>query len=158
MEAAARPAEGGDVDIVIALAAAAIEELTPQRGGGIWSRLEARREPIRNGLEDAIDRPDECLIVGAIDETVVGYAAVRIRALHDGRDLADLTDLYVMPGAREVGIGEAMMDTALAWCVENDCVGIDSIALPGDRATKNFFETFGLVARAIRVHRRLTEP
>ena len=35
---------------------------------------------------------------------------------------------------------------------------MDSLALPGDRATKNFFETHGLVARAITVHRRLTDP
>jgi hypothetical protein len=34
-------------------------------------------------------------------------------------------------------------------------VGIEATALPGDRATKNFFETHGLVARALTVHRRL---
>jgi hypothetical protein len=35
---------------------------------------------------------------------------------------------------------------------------MDSLALPGDRATKNFFESFGLKARAIVVHRSLVEP
>ena len=33
--------------------------------------------------------------------------------------------------------------------------GIGSTVLPGDRASKNFFESFGLVARAIAVHRDL---
>ena len=33
--------------------------------------------------------------------------------------------------------------------------GIDGFALPGDRETKNFFERFGLTARAILVHRSL---
>jgi hypothetical protein len=32
---------------------------------------------------------------------------------------------------------------------------VDSLALPGDRHTKNFFEAFGLVARAIVVHKTL---
>jgi len=157
MEAAARPAERHDLDIVVALASSAIEELTALRGGPIWSRLEARPEPVRVGLEAAIEGAGEHVIVGTIDETVVGYAAVRVRALHDGQNLADLTDLYVIPDAREVGVGEAMMEAAVAWSVDRDCVGIDSIALPGDRATKNFFETFGLVARGIVVHRRIVD-
>jgi hypothetical protein len=34
-------------------------------------------------------------------------------------------------------------------------VGIDAVALPGMRETKNFFEAAGLVARAIVVHKAL---
>lgn len=34
-------------------------------------------------------------------------------------------------------------------------IGVDSLALPGDRGTKNFFESFGLKARAIVVHRAI---
>jgi len=34
-------------------------------------------------------------------------------------------------------------------------VAVQSTALPGDRATKNFFESQGMVARAILVHRWL---
>ena len=41
----------------------------------------------------------------------------------------------------------------IAWAHEAGAVGIDALALPGDRATKNFFETAGLTARAILVHR-----
>jgi hypothetical protein len=47
------------------------------------------------------------------------------------------------------------MDAIVAWAEAAGCVGIDSLALPGNRETKNFFETFGLVARAIVVHRPL---
>ena len=63
-------------------------------------------------------------------------------------------DLYVEPEARGVGVGEAMMDARPRLGGERGCVGVDALALPGNRATKNFFETFGLVARAIVVHRR----
>ena len=67
----------------------------------------------------------------------------------------EVSDLYTDPGARELGIGEAMMDELIGWCRQRGCFGVDSLALPGDRHTKNFFESFGLVARAIVVHRPL---
>ena len=66
-----------------------------------------------------------------------------------------IEDLYVEPPARGVGVGEALMNLILAWATEHGCFGVDSIALPGDRGTKNFFESFGLVARKIAVHRAL---
>ena len=81
---------------------------------------------------------------------------VRTDVLPDGGRLGVVTDLYTEPGARELGVGEVMMDALIAWCREQGCFGVDSLALPGDRHTKNFFESFGLVARAIVVHRSLT--
>ena len=47
------------------------------------------------------------------------------------------------------------MDAVLAWARERGCIGIDSLALPGNRDTKNFFETFGFTARLLVVHRKL---
>jgi hypothetical protein len=38
---------------------------------------------------------------------------------------------------------------------EAGCFGLDALVLPGNRATKNFFEASGLTARAIVVHRSL---
>ena len=80
---------------------------------------------------------------------------VRVDTLTDGGRLGVITDLYTMPGARGVGVGEAMMDHLIDWCTTQDCFGVDSVALPGDRHTKNFFESFGLVARALVVHRSI---
>jgi GNAT superfamily N-acetyltransferase len=62
-----------------------------------------------------------------------------------------------MPDARSVGVGEALMDLIVAWCEQRRCVGIDAHALPGNRATKNFFETFGFKARLLTVHRPLRD-
>jgi L-amino acid N-acyltransferase YncA len=63
--------------------------------------------------------------------------------------------IYVEPGARSVGVGEAILDLLIVEATERGAIGIEALALPGDRATKNFFETHGMVARAIIVHRRL---
>lgn len=151
----ARTATREDLPAVSALAEAAIDELAPTRGGAIWVRHQARQKPVDASLEAALDDPDSLVVVGTIDDAAVGYAVVRIDALRDGGQLAVLDDLYVDPEARGVGLGEAMMDAVLEWARGRRCIGIDSVALPGNRATKNFFETFGLVARAIVVHKSL---
>lgn len=155
MEVTTRLARVDDLEVVTALCEFGTEELRPHRGGAVWAQWEARPEPKGESIRATHDSPSSGLIVGTIDEAIVGYAAVDQVTLHDATQIGNVTDLYVLPDARGVGVGEAMMELLLTWCADNDCVGIESIALPGDRATKNFFETFGLVARALRVHRRL---
>ena len=74
--------------------------------------------------------------------------------------LGDSIRFEVMNGGvgGSVGVGEALIEAIISWCTERNCVGIDSMALPGNRATKNFFETFGFKARLLTVHKPLTEP
>ena len=141
------------------LARQAIAELTPNRGGSVWSRREAHAEPLDAVMDDAVAGTDPVrqAVVGTVDDTVVGYGLARFDTLHDGNLLAVVTDLYVDPEARAIGIGEAMMDLLVAEARRRGAIGIDALALPGDRHTKNFFETFGLSARAIVVHRSLVE-
>ena len=95
---------------------------------------------------------------GPLAETgsVVGYLYADTVPLADRpRPMAVIRELYVEPDGRDVGIGEALMDGVLAWAREQGCDGVDSFALPGNRALKNLFERYGLVARAILVHRPL---
>jgi GNAT superfamily N-acetyltransferase len=95
------------------------------------------------------------VLAATLDDVVMGYAAARRESLRDGAVMAVISDIYVEEGCRGIGLGEALMDEIVAWARREGCIGIDSIALPGNRETKNFFETFGLVARAIIVHRPL---
>lgn len=158
MEVSARPATIEDLPTVAGLAEEAIAELTPHRGGSVWSRHAAR--PIPAEASVAADIADEAahVVVGTIDGTLVGYGVVRVEALADGGRLGVIHDLFTLEGARGVGVGEDMMNALIDWCRADGCFGVDSVALPGDRHTKNFFESFGLVARAIVVHRSLDEP
>ena len=157
MEVAARTARTDDLDVLDDLATLAIEELTPNRGGAVWRRHLARPVPARESLAADIASPDTEVIVGTIDDEPVGYSVVRAETLADGSTLGVISDLFTLSGARGVAVGETMMDAVLTWCRGRGCFGVDSIALPGDRHTKNFFESFGLVARAIIVHRDLGE-
>ena len=153
---AARTAHPDDLDAVAALAVAAAEEKRAQKGGALWWRRERRQGDVAAGVRAALDAADQELAVGTLDGTVIGYAVARSERLTDGGLLGVVDDIYVDPGARSVGVGEALMDHVLAWCRDQGCFGVDSLALPGDRATKNFFESFGLVARAIVVHKPFT--
>lgn len=155
MSEGCRRAEPGDLAVLEALAELAVEEMSPLRGGSVWHRREARPPPRAEGFRADLADPRACVVVGTIDGTVVGYGAIRVEPLHDGAHLGRVGDIYVMPGARGVGVGESIINHLMDWAADRGCVGIDSLALPGDRHTKNFFETHGLVARAIIVHRKL---
>ncbi len=107
------------------------------------------------GFEQALLRNGSRIWVGSLDDSAVGFAAARLVSLADGTLLADIEALFVLPEARGVGLGEALMDQVLAWANSAGAYAVDSVALPGDRMTKNFFERYGLTARALQVHRRL---
>jgi ribosomal protein S18 acetylase RimI-like enzyme len=153
----ARQARLDDLPRLSALALWGIEELRPTRGGAVWGIREARPAPVEPSLAAAIDDPDMLVVVGEIGGTVVGYSVTRVEELRDGSRLAVIDDIYVHPEGRSVSVGEAMVDLIVSWSTEQGCRGIDGLALPGNRDTKNFFETFGFKARAIIVHRPIDE-
>ena len=130
-------------------------ELSAMRGGELWAAREAWPEPLEDAYDVLLTRDEALLVVGTIDDVVVGHGAVVVELLRSGARLGVVTDLYVEPEAREVGVGEAMADAVVAHCDGRRCIGIDAPALPGNRAAKNFFEAHGFTARALVMHRRL---
>jgi ribosomal protein S18 acetylase RimI-like enzyme len=153
----ARRATSSDVPVLAELAARALAELAPMRGGAVFAAREARaHESLEASLSADIDDVEACVLAGTIDDTVVGYSVGRAEALRDGSTLGVITDLYVDEGGRMVGVGEAMMGELLAWFRAQGCSGVDATALPGNRATKNFFEESGFTARLLVMHHRLS--
>jgi len=150
-----RPATEADLSRVVELALEAAASLQDQRGGPLWTLREGRLEPFDAGFAATLGREDHLLRVGTIDDVVVGFASARWEVLRDGSRHGVLDEIYVEAPSRGVAVGEVLMDHVLAWCEQAGCAGVDAVALPGDRETKNFFERFGLTARAIVVHRRL---
>ena len=152
MEEGCRPASTADLPRIAELNRAVVEELSPMRGGAVWKAREARPEPLEDGLAELLDNPDARVLVATIDDTVVGYAVVHLEYLADGSILGVIDDIFVEEGARQVGLGELMIDDLMTWCEERKCVGMDAMALPGHRATKNFFEESGFTARQLVMH------
>ncbi|MCZ7531071.1 MAG: GNAT family N-acetyltransferase [Acidimicrobiia bacterium] len=152
---ASRPARTDDAEAVAELAARAAAELRRERGGWLWEQREAREALTADSAAALIADDDALVFVGTIDGTVVGFAAVEFELLRDGSHLGRLREIYVDTGARSVGVGEALIADVEAACIARGCVGIDAVALPGQRATKNFFEGAGFTARSLMMHRRL---
>ncbi|MGH9048769.1 MAG: GNAT family N-acetyltransferase [Acidimicrobiia bacterium] len=148
-----RPATAGDLGRIAELTRAMRAELTPMRGGTLWAVRESRPEPLEQAYGALLDREDARLVVGTLDSVVIGFGAVEVEVLRSGATLGVITDLFVEPGARAVGVGEALAGDLVEFCEARGCVGVDALALPGHRAAKNFFEDSGFTARAIVMHR-----
>jgi len=152
---AARTATNSDLPALVDLARAMIAELGTQRGGALWSQREARPEPHEASLRALLERSDARVVVGTIDDVIVGFGTVEIERLRDGGALGVIRDLFVDAGARAVGVGEAIGERLVAFCADAGCAGVDAYALPGARDAKNFFERSGFTARVLVMHRAL---
>jgi GNAT superfamily N-acetyltransferase len=159
---AARRATPEDRPELLRLGGDALGELRQQRGGEMWL-AHLVQDPVDQVRLDALLDDDEVeVVVGTVDDVPVGYAVARLEDVRvpatgaPGR-VATIEQLYVEPAARAVGVGEALVEHVLAWARTHACLGVEGFALPGDRDTKNLFERFGLVARAILVFKSLED-
>lgn len=152
----ARLALPGDLAACARLLAEARDQAFALRGGAAL-------------LADSADLPDRfdgawlarswtgterAVFAGTIDEEVVGVAVGRLTTRGDER-VGAVVCCYVEADARGVGVGTALAEELFGWFRANDCAAVDAPALPGDRATKQLFESQGLSARLLILHRRL---
>ena len=101
-------------------------------------------------LDHQIDESAAVTFVGCIDDIPVGYAVVSIE-----RDRALASELFVREEARDVGVGHALLGAVIDHARAAGAAHLDSFALPGDRDTKNFFESHAMKSRLLVVHQVL---
>ncbi|MCU1488629.1 MAG: acetyltransferase family protein [Acidimicrobiaceae bacterium] len=89
-------------------------------------------------------------LVGTYHDHVVGFAVAETT---DAPGSARVLGLWVEPGAREVGVGSALLQATMSWAAEHEALGLDVPALPGDRHTKNLLERSSFRARLVVLHR-----
>lgn len=97
--------------------------------------------------------PQWRVFVGGIDGAVLAILSLRLGATVDGS--ASIDQVFVAEGAREIGLGDALVASALDAARAAGAPAVEAQALPGDRETKNLFERAGLVARLIVVRHNL---
>jgi GNAT superfamily N-acetyltransferase len=152
----ARLASPADAAELARLWDAVVAEVSAERGGpqlvGTMRRSEPSPPPA--GLGSCGDDPDRLVLVGLIDDAVVGFATGVIGGRPEA-PTAVIEALYVEADARGVGVGEALMDAVVSWAEAAGCVGVDAPALPGSRAAKAFLEEAGFVTRLLTLHRPL---
>jgi GNAT superfamily N-acetyltransferase len=153
VQVAARKADSRDSRFIRALLDGAKEQVVHQRGGKLLlSSLGAGPPTAEPAAGQAT--PRNILVVGTIEAVIVGaIAAVVVDAPGGGR-LCRLDVVYVEPEAREVGVGTEMLALVSDLAAAAGAEGLDVPVLPGQRETKNFFESEGFVARLIVMHRR----
>jgi ribosomal protein S18 acetylase RimI-like enzyme len=151
------------------------------RGGRVLIGLHGRDGSLEGSFRGQLTDPGELVVVGSLDGgvdraesagelsggaaapaagaggggKVVGYGTCRLLELSDGERVGSVEDLYVDPLVRRHGVGRAMADHMVNWCVEQGCIGVDANALPGSRAVKSFFEAGRFTARLLVMHRPL---
>ncbi len=99
--------------------------------------------------------PGRLVLVGTLDSVVTGVAVCHHEDRGVDRRHGVLDVCYVEPEARGLGLGQLLVERALAWLEARGCAGVDGLALPGDRPAKSFFEAAGFKARAITMYREL---
>jgi len=151
----ARVATEADLARVCDLARLLRAQLLEERGGPLWSVREARPEPLELAFAALIKGADATVLVGTLDEHVVAYGVAEVEALRDDSRLGVISEIYVQPEARGVGVGELLVTALVEYCTDAGCLGVDATALPGDRQAKNFFERAGFSARLLVMHHLL---
>jgi GNAT superfamily N-acetyltransferase len=155
MQVAVRPVTEGDLRTLVEIYRRFRDELVGERGGGVHALKEAFVEPLETQFAAMLYDDQRLALLGMIEDVPVGTAMARIEELPDSSYLATIEVLYVDPPAREVGVGEKLLEAAVDWASHNGATGLDVWVLPGVRESKNFLEGAGFVARLLVMHRRL---
>lgn len=127
----------------------------PDDGHSIDALCESARREARTkkGGPALVDRD-----AGAVGEgwlALLGGVPVGLAVLDVDGTVASLRVLFTDPDARGIGVGHALLDAVRSAAAARGCTRLDSVALPGDRDTKNFFEAHDMVARALIVSSQL---
>lgn len=141
-------ATSGDRAAVLELVRAALGEVATHRGGTAYLHDLQRALGARTA-DEAVDRllaqrDGWTLVLATIDGVVTGLVLRR-----DADGARRVWACYVDSSTRERGCGTALFDEALTAPRGRDVLTFESLALPGDRATKSAGERVGAKARLL---------
>ena len=121
--------------------------------GTVESHVVASREEAnqyRGSVQDSSSAQWDVVLVAGLGSTIMGSACVSI-----DHDKATINTIFVVPEAREIGIGDALLSQLIEELRHRAVTYVNAQALPGDRATKNLFERHGLIAQTIIVGKEI---
>jgi GNAT superfamily N-acetyltransferase len=127
-----------DAEVLTELQLAARAAIAEARGG-----LALLAEQAATDWDSALVDGERAVFVGCLDGAVVGYLEMALGPI------AVVRQVYVHPEARELGLGDWLIEAALQRAASDESTALEGAALPGDRHTKNLYERAGIVARKI---------
>jgi GNAT superfamily N-acetyltransferase len=146
-----RPATAQDLDVLLLLESEARKSLNAFRGA---DRLVNELPEIGDKWLEELNNDAAFVLVSGMDSVVMGYLVARMSE-KPTNEVATIEQVFVTHDARNLGVGDALVSSALTWAREQNLHALDALALPGDRETKNLYERSGLVARLITVTKKL---
>jgi ribosomal protein S18 acetylase RimI-like enzyme len=149
-QVAARRATLDDLDEIERLYRLLAEEMTPL--SHMWPLADGLAEPLRDSLATVVEDAETVAVVGELDDVAFGFLVAHIEGMlpqAGDRKIGAIRLVFVQQPAREVGVGEAMLDLALTEMRSLGVSTFDAHVLPGHRLVKNFFEAGGFKARSI---------
>ncbi|MEA2002823.1 MAG: GNAT family N-acetyltransferase [Actinomycetota bacterium] len=155
MDVSWRLAQPDDISRLVQLYGPALREQSDLREA--WTVAEGLPEPIPEAFASIIGDVTSFVAVGLIDGNVFGFIWARIEPLlpqADGEQMGVIRLVYVAEAARTVGVGEVMLEAALASMRGRGVRRFDAVVSPGHRLAKNFFESAGFSARRITMYHR----
>lgn len=159
MEISVRPAANADIFRLVALYGEMEREQTERKP--IWALTDGLDERFDMSLFHAISADDSWVLVGEIDDVIVGFAWATLESMLEragGLHIGRIRLIYTEPEARGVGVGHDMLEAVLADFRSLGVSHFDAPVGPGQRAAKNFFEAHGFAARSIIMHHADTPP
>ncbi len=154
MSESARFAETADMAEFEYLHTSSRENISGRKGAEQWLEINSLKGEPDLLFQKLVNDSNYLCILGLYDNHPFGFLIAEQTQLQ-GELSVDIREVFVDPEAREVGIGEVMMDFLLEWAQSASAATLTSRALPGDRELKNFFERYKVTARLIEVVRRL---
>lgn len=153
MKVSARIAQPEDLDVLTSLYGGLEKEMEALHP--MWPLADGFAEPIGQSIEEVIDDPSTVVVIGEIDEYPFGFLVAFEEELlpQAGSEIhAAIRYVFVDHEARQVAVGEAMLDLAMGEMRRRGITKFDAHVLPGHRLAKNFFESGGFSARSIVMH------
>ncbi len=128
-------------------------ELALRRGG--TQLLGELGTPDKLAQKISEEDEDSFALTVTINSVLSGVIWAKIVANEFGDRVCNVPVFAVLKDARRCGVGTKLFEALERWVDSRSVVTIEFTALPGDRHTKNFCESNGLVARSLKMYKAI---
>ncbi|MDA8080948.1 MAG: GNAT family N-acetyltransferase [Actinomycetota bacterium] len=128
-------------------------ELSLRRGG--TQLLGELGHPAELAKKISESSEDSFALTVTLNSTLSGLIWAKIVSNEFGDRVCLVPVFAVLNDARRHGVGNELFSALETWVASRNVTAIEFTALPGDRHTKNFCESNGLVARSLKMYKAL---
>jgi len=100
-------------------------------------------ERLPMALDAMLQDPGSAIFLASQGLEVIGVATVTTTSVGlEFSRYAELEDLYVLPQARQQGVGQALIDRVKQWCSQNQFSVLSVVVTPEDQANRNLISYY----------------